>query len=106
MITQKDYKIIEARCTYNDKGNRDIEYVVIEYQGKLYLGQSNKSQHEALNNAVKSIDKDKLLELYQEKEKLSKNPYNNKTGDIRPYYEWAYDLETLEKQIQAIEREL
>ena len=49
---------------------------------------------------------EELLGMYQEKEKLSHNPYNNKTGDIRPFYEWACELTEFEKQIKQKEKEL
>lgn len=104
MITQKDYKFIEARCTYNDKGNRDIEYVVIEYQGKLYLGQSNKSQHEALNNAVKSIDKDKLLELYRLEKDIKEQYQTN--GSILQRQKILDDIRNVAEEIKALEEEL
>lgn len=63
---------------------------------------------EVLPKYIKQQEKkDKLLELYQEKEKLSKNPYKNiDTKEMKPYFEWACELVALEEKIKALEEEM
>ena len=59
-----------------------------------------------VNYIAEQEKKDKLLELYREKEKLAHNPYNNTTNEIRPFYEWACELSSLETKIRTLEEEL
>lgn len=48
-----------------------------------------------------------LLELYQQKEKLSKNPYKNiDTKELKPFYEWSCEIAELENKIQSLEEEM
>lgn len=61
-----------------------------------------------LRRALKRAKKvEELLGLYREKDTLEKNPYKNiDTKEIKPYYEWACELKTLEDKIKALEEEL
>ena len=67
--------------------------------------------YDEIDEIIKALERAKkveeLLRLYQQKEKLSKNPYKNiDTKELKPFYEWACEIEELENKIQALEEEL
>ena len=86
------------------------EQIVIEtkYNTRLIPVTAEKDSIDEINKALETAKKEhELLGLYRKHYELSKNPRNNKNhNEVRPYIEWANEINKLEGLIIELEVEI